>query len=167
MPPQTVRCHPHLVIGNGLDLSHFSSLHDLELVGAPRLEAATFTTSLELQAYPRSPTLRRALGAGRSPIQARFTASGGSLAIASFRSPLRFDALFTGRANAEGHCETQTLLFFYSSRPLYVWRSLLLVYTLLRNDRRMLDGLRFAPDWSESDESLRAFADMVDRLDTW
>jgi nitrite reductase/ring-hydroxylating ferredoxin subunit len=168
LPPQTLRCHPHLVIGNGLDVAHFPVLHDVEWSAAPRLDTCErFATSLELEGRPRSAALRRALGAQRAPISARFTAIGGSLAVASIRAPLHLDVLFTGRASALGHCETQTLLFVRSLRPLYVARALLLLYTLLGNDRRILERLDFAPDWSASDEGLRAFAETIDRMNIW
>lgn len=168
LPPQTIDCHPHLVIGNGLDVTHFSVLHDMELTATPRLDTRErFTTSLEIQGRPRAPQLRRATGTQRADIAARFTAIGGSLAVATVRAPIQFDVLFTGRTNTQGNCETRTLVFLYSRNPIYVTRALVILYTLLHNDRRVLDRLQFAPDWSTTDDGLRTFAAVIDRMAVW
>ena len=38
---------------------------------------------------------------------------------------------------------------------------------LLHNDRRVLDRLQFAPDWSATDDGLHTFAAVIDKMAVW
>ena len=87
LPSRTIRCHPHLVVGNGLDATHFETLHDVEFTSAPRLVVEDrFRISLEMRGRPRRTYLRR-LVAGE--MYARFTTIGASLAWAEVFEPVR------------------------------------------------------------------------------
>lgn len=168
LPPQTIRCHPHVVLANGLDVSHYESLHGMAFSEAPRLSvSAPFEVSVALRGRPGSRLWRLASGTRRREIVARFTTIGGSLALSSVFSPLRFDVLFTGRPDAGGHCVTRTI-FLFPGRPGPDWlRALGLMAMLLHDDRRVLDSLEFRPQFAESDEPLRAFASVVNALGAW
>ena len=37
LPSRTIRCHPHLVVANGLDSTHFEALHGMDFSEPPRL----------------------------------------------------------------------------------------------------------------------------------
>jgi aminopyrrolnitrin oxygenase len=168
LPVQTLDCHPHLVIGNGLDGAHYDALHDIELTQPPRLGAPEpFATSIELSGRPRSRRLRWLTGTRRADMVASFRAIGGSIAVATVWSPIRLQVLFSGRPDPQGRCRTQTLVFFGSRNPLYVSRALGLFYLLLSRDRRMLDQLDFAPDFTEDDVGLRRLAEVIDAMEVW
>jgi len=47
---QIVRCHPHLVAGNGLDVDHFATLHGIEMLDKPLLDQPdAFRTRLRMR----------------------------------------------------------------------------------------------------------------------
>ena len=168
LPAQRVACHPHLVLANGLDLAHYETLHGMTFDAPPTLDVARAgEVSVELRGRPRSRLWQRLSGTSATPIVARFTTIGGSLAWSTVNAPTRFHVLFTGRPDATGGCVTRTL-FFFPTPPGPAWlRGLGLMATLLRHDRRVLDGLEFRPAFAETDAPLRAFATAVDALGAW
>ena len=168
LPPQHLDCHPHLVIANGLDVTHYETLHGLRFSAAPRLTPdGPYRVRLEFRARPRARLLEYLTGTSRGEIAASFTTVGGSLAWVTVLSPVRFHVLFTGRPTARGGCRSQTLLFL----PPAFWprslRALASMYALLRDDSRILNTLSFSPGFTESDAGLRAFAEVVNKLPNW
>lgn len=162
-PAQHIRCHPHLVIANGLDATHFEALHGMELLEEPSLTVEPpYRVTLSLCGRPHSRLLRRLSGSERAPIRATFTTIGGSLAWAAVQSPVEFYVLFTGRPTPEGGCRTQTV-FFLPRGPSFL-RALAAMYVLLRDDRRILDDIAFAPAFTEADAPLRAFAALIEEM---
>jgi len=164
-PAQRIACHPHLVIANGLDASHFATLHGMEHACEPRLEVGgERELVLHLQGRPRSRFLRSLTGTRREPFRATFRTVGGHLAWSTISAPVRFHVLFTARPGSGRTCITQTVLFLPRGRPLASLRALALVALLLRNDRRVLDRLDFHPGFTPADAPLRRFAEIVDAL---
>lgn len=167
LPSQRIRSHPHLVLGNGLDVSHYEHLHGMRLTGPAQVTTGPFGVTVALRGRPASRLWQILSGSTSSDIEASFTTVGGSLAWASVRSPLRFDVLFSGRPHADGGCLTQTI-FFLRRRPGAEWvRALGLMLTLLHDDRRVLERLEFRPAFTDADGPLRAYARVVDGLGTW
>jgi phenylpropionate dioxygenase-like ring-hydroxylating dioxygenase large terminal subunit len=166
--PQRVACHPHLVLANGLDVTHYESLHGMRFSAPSRLTVGDrFDVSVELRGRPQSRLWQLVSGTRSREIVARFTTIGGSLAWSSVRSPVRFDVVFTGRPDREGRCITQTI-FLFPTRPGPDWlRAVALLATLLHDDRRVLDSIDFRPSFSDADEPLKAFARVVDALGAW
>jgi phenylpropionate dioxygenase-like ring-hydroxylating dioxygenase large terminal subunit len=166
--PQRVGCHPHLVLANGLDLSHYESLHGMTFTEPPRLTVGDrYEVSVDMRGRPRSRAWQLASGTRSREIVARFTTIGGSLAWSRVTSPLRFAVLFTGRPDKGGHCVTQTI-FFLPAGPGLEWvRAFGLMATLLHDDRRVLDAIDFRPAFTDADAPLKAFAGVVDALGTW
>jgi nitrite reductase/ring-hydroxylating ferredoxin subunit len=67
LPPQTIRCHPHLVLANGLDLTHYDTLHGFRFTEAPRLTAqAPHAVSVAMRGRSRSRFWRVASGTRHS-----------------------------------------------------------------------------------------------------
>lgn len=164
LPSRTIRCHPHLVVGNGLDATHFETLHDVEFTSAPRLVVEDrFRISLEMRGRPRRTYLRR-LVAGE--MYARFTTIGASLAWAEVFEPVRFAVLFSARPTPEGFCEPAVVAFLPRRADLAL-RATTLMYTLLRDDDTLLDGIRFHPGYTENDAALETFARAVDGMEVW
>jgi len=167
LPPRRIRCHPHLVLANGLDLAHYGSLHGIRLTAAPRLTIDAHTVSVSLEGRPRSAAWRLLSGTVRRSIVARFTTIGGSLAWAAIDSPIRFEVLFTGRPAADDACLTQTI-FFFPSPPGPAWgRAVGVMLSLLHDDRRVLESLDFHPAFTDADAALGAYARMVNALGAW
>ena len=57
---EKVGCHPHLVVGNGLDTRHLEALHGMAFTAPPEWSAvAPFLVSATVQGRPRSAWRRR------------------------------------------------------------------------------------------------------------
>ncbi|HSC28759.1 MAG TPA: Rieske 2Fe-2S domain-containing protein [Vicinamibacterales bacterium] len=167
LPPQRIRCHPHLVLANGLDISHYETLHGMTFSEAPRLSVGSCEVSVTMQGRPRSRFWRFLSGTRRRDIVAQFTTIGGSLAWTSVYAPVRFHVLFSGRPDRSGGCVTRTVFLFPRGTGWNPLRALGLMAMLLHDDRRVLDTIDFRPDFSAADEPLRAFARVVDELGAW
>ena len=166
-PSQIIRCHPHLVVGNGLDTAHLGTLHEMDFTAPPHWSAgAPFTVTSTVQGRPRAAWLRWVTGSSREDIVATFSALGGNLAWATVSQPVRFHALFTGQPDAGG-CRTQVVLFLpatFDTKPL---RAVALLLFILKNDRRVLERLQFVPAYAEGDECLRSLAEVVNSMPVW
>ena len=168
LPRQVLRCHPHLMIGNGLDAHHFEVLHDMRLDEAPALTVHSDThLSLRIRGRSKQPVTNTLLGIGKLPLEGVFSTHEGSIAWASVATPRPFDVLFTGRPTKEGHCVSHTVLFFRSYWPTYVLRALGLMRLLLHKDRQMLEGLEFMRAMAHEDHALRTYAEQIDAMETW
>ena len=168
LPAQTIRCHPHLVLANGLDLSHYETLHGLRFTAPARLLTdSPHAVTVEMRGRAQRTFWRAVSGTWRTDLIARFTTYGGSLAWSTVIAPIRFHVLFTGRPDRQGRCVTQTI-FFLPRVPGPGWaRALALMTMLLHDDRRVLDTIDFRPAFADGDEPLKAFASVVNMLGSW
>jgi phenylpropionate dioxygenase-like ring-hydroxylating dioxygenase large terminal subunit len=168
LPPQTLRCHPHLVLANGLDLTHYETLHGLRFSEQSRLVTNTpHEVTVEMRGRPDARVWRAVSGTTRTDLVARFTTYGSSIAWSTFVAPVRFHVLFTARPDHQGRCVTQTV-FLLPRTPGVTWaRAIALVAMLLRDDRRVLDTIDFRPAFADGDEPLKAFASVVNTLGSW
>jgi aminopyrrolnitrin oxygenase len=168
LPSQRIRCHPHVVLANGLDLTHYETLHDIRFTHPPRLTTpAPHVVTVDMCGRSRSRFWRAASGTKQTDLVARFTTHGGSLAWSSVLAPIRFHVLFTGRPDRQGHCVTRTI-FLLPRAPGVSWiRALGLMGMLLHDDRRVLDAIDFRPHFSDADAPLKAFAAAVNTLGSW
>jgi phenylpropionate dioxygenase-like ring-hydroxylating dioxygenase large terminal subunit len=163
LPSRTIRCHPHLVIGNGLDATHFEVLHGMEFTAPPRLTVEDgVRIALDLQGRPRSALARRLIGSAQ--VSARFTTIGASLAWSTVFEPVRFHVLFSARPSPEGFCEPAVVAFLPRRADLAM-RATALMYILLRDDDKILDGLRFHSGYTQNDAALETFASAVDAME--
>lgn len=167
LPSQRIKCHPHLVLANGLDIAHYDALHGLSFTEPPTLTVGAHDVSLRLRGRPRSRFWRFVSGARRADIVATFTTIGGSLAWTTVDAPVRFHVLFTGRPDRESRCVTQTIFLFPKSLSLDCVRAFGTMAMLLHDDRQVLDTIDFRPDFDDADEPLRAYARVVDALGAW
>jgi phenylpropionate dioxygenase-like ring-hydroxylating dioxygenase large terminal subunit len=168
LPPQRIRCHPHMVLANGLDLSHYDAVHDLAFSESPVLSAPSpYMVRVALRGRPRSLFWRAVTGCARRDIVATFTTIGASVAWASVTSPIVFDVLFTGRPDRTGGCVTRTVFLFERPIGLRWLRGLSVMAALLHDDRRVLETLQFRAQFAEHDEALRLYAAVVNRLGSW
>jgi nitrite reductase/ring-hydroxylating ferredoxin subunit len=163
IPPQRMACHPHLVISNGLDSAHVGPLHGLELTAPPRVtRSSDHSLSVPLRLRPASRLIRSLAG---GELVASFTTIGATLAWIEVERPIRFDVLFSAAPSAGG-CLMHAMVFAPPS-PIAAARALLLTMVVTGDDRRILEGLRFHPGFTDADEGLRTFAEMVNRLEVF
>jgi phenylpropionate dioxygenase-like ring-hydroxylating dioxygenase large terminal subunit len=167
LPSQRIRCHPHLVLANGLDVAHYETLHGMGLTEPATLSVGRHEVSVAMRGRPKAAFWRFVSGTRQSDIVARFTTIGGSLAWTTVEAPVRFHVLFSGRPDANGACVTRTVFLFprtLSSDPL---RAIGLMAMLLHDDRKVLDSIEFRPDFAATDGPMQAFAGMVNGLGAW
>ena len=167
MPTQTIRCHPHVMIANGLDVGHFSALHSMELERSELYDKLPFSVEVSMVGRPTSKTMRFLTGTSKKDIEASFETIGGNIALARVESPVKFAILFTGNVSTAGHCETHTIAFLPRRIAPDFFRALVSTYALLHDDRRILDDIEFSPSFVESDKPLIKFAEVVNRMKTW
>jgi phenylpropionate dioxygenase-like ring-hydroxylating dioxygenase large terminal subunit len=167
LPPVYVNCHPHLVLANGFDVSHFGTLHNLELLGTSLTVGDPYRVKLEVRARLRSRVMQYLTGSLHRDIIASFTTIGASLTWLTVMEPIYFYALFTGRPSSSGGCHSQTMLFLPAKSILRVLQIGILVIALLYDDQRVLDNLAFFPGFTENDAVLKTFAEKVNSMETW
>ena len=168
LPPQTIESHPHLVLGNGLDVGHFGALHEALLWDVKQVETSEpFTKRIGFNARFKGRFQQYMTGTVTGDVKASFATTGGSLAWMNIIEPFGFDALFTGSSTKEGFCLTQSILFFRSLSPRYIARCLALTAILLRNDRRVLDTLEFSGGFASQDAIFEDYAKSVEGFKTW
>lgn len=168
LPRQHINCHPHLVIANGLDSTHFEPLHKMQLAKPPIFEVNfPYRVTLALAGRPQSNLARYVTGSRRVNFEATFTTIGGNLAWVTVDQPLHFHVLFSGKPSSQGGCDTQTL-FFFPNRLSWRWlQAFALMMVLLYDDHRILDDIDFRPAFVETDGALRAFVDLVNEMKVW
>ena len=91
---------------------------------------------------------------------ASFTTLGASLAWAEVLEPVYFCTLFSALPTPEGFCEPAVGAFL-PRRPDLALRATALMYTLLRDDDKVLNDIRFRPGYTEQDAAFETFATMA------
>ena len=165
-PSQHIKCHPHMVIGNGLDPAHFDTLHGLIPTAEPKLTVSKpFGVTLEFRGHPKSSLLRSIIGTWKIDIVSRFTAIGGHLAFVEVLKPFRFYVLSTGRISRTNGCITK--VFFFLPRNFRFIQAILSMLVFLHNDRKILDELEFHPGFLAEDKPMKEFYNLVNKMATW
>ena len=166
LPSQKLRCHPHLVLGNGLDVTHFAPLHGLRFESPPVVSSESphrFAIDVHLRVGPTA--LRRVLALAGRTVRWRFTAIGPSLAWVTVTEPIAFELLLTARPLPGGGCATKSV--FFLPRWTTLARALPMMATVTWADRVVLEGLEFRPGFVASDALFERYARMVDALPPW
>ena len=167
LPSQTMRCHPHVMIVNGLDAGHLSSLHNVELEKVEIDQTGEFSICASWAGQFRSKLTSLLVDPSNEGVQAKFTTIGGNLALAEIKLPVKFSMLFAGRGTSEGYCETQTVVFLPTRIFPDALRVVFFMYYLLNQDRRILDDIEFKPDFTETDVGYKLFAQIVNQMEVW
>lgn len=167
MPRQTLRCHPHIMIANGLDLGHFSALHGMILERSELKSKPPFSVEVTLEGQPVSRIMKFLTGTSKASIDASFETIGGNIALATVRAPVKFVMMFTGNLSSAGHCDTHSIAFLPRNIFPDFLRALVSMYVLLHDDRRILDNIEFWPRFVETDKPLRKFVETVNQLKVW
>jgi phenylpropionate dioxygenase-like ring-hydroxylating dioxygenase large terminal subunit len=166
LPTQRLRCHAHVVLGNGLDLTHVVPVHRFRFVEDPAVEPEPpHRLSVSVHARFEATPLRRVLGLADRSARWRFTNIGPSLAWVRVTSPTPFELVWAARPLPGGGCVTQTLFFLPRWRSLV--RALPMMVATTWADRGVLEGLDFHPGFVASDAVFAQYAGLVETIPEW
>jgi phenylpropionate dioxygenase-like ring-hydroxylating dioxygenase large terminal subunit len=166
LPMQRIRCHAHVVLGNGLDIAHVVGVHGFHFEGEPSVEAEPpHRLSVRVRAQFHPTAMRRLLGLAHRSAQWRFTNIGPSLAWVKVDSPTPFELVWAARPLPDGSCATQTLFFLPRWRSLA--RAVPMMIATSWADRRVLSGLEFRPGFVASDAVFERYAQLVEEMPVW
>jgi phenylpropionate dioxygenase-like ring-hydroxylating dioxygenase large terminal subunit len=165
LPPQRLPCHAHVVLGNGLDVTHVVPVHRFRFETDPTVEAGHHRLSVTVQARFEPTPMRRMLGvAGRSAAWT-FTNIGPSLAWVRVTSPTPFELVWAARPLAGGGCETHTV--FFLPRWSALLRAVPMMIATTWADRRVLSGLRFRPGFVATDAAFARYTQLIESIPEW
>lgn len=166
LPVQHLRCHPHVVLGNGLDLTHVVPVHGFHFEDEPIVEPRPpDRLSLHVRARFHATAMRRLLGLAGRTARWTFTTIGPSLAWVTVTFPTPFELLWAARPLPDGGCATQTLFFLPRRRSLI--RALPMMVATTWADRRVLNGLDLQAGFVESDSVFALYARLVEEMPAW
>jgi phenylpropionate dioxygenase-like ring-hydroxylating dioxygenase large terminal subunit len=166
LPPQRLKCHGHVVLGNGLDLTHVVPVHRFRFVEDPAIEPEPpHRLSVSIHARFDATRMRRLLGVAGRAARWRFTNIGPSLAWVTVTSPTPFELLWAARPLPDGGCATHTL--FFLPRWTALARALPMMIATTWADRRVLSGLDFRPGFVASDAVFARYAQLVEAIPEW
>ncbi len=165
LPSQHINNHPHIVIGNNLDLRHFETLHNFQFTEQPTLERPSkHSLRLKLRGKPKSKRMQQLTSTQKQDAEMEFLTLGGNIAWLSFQKPFDFQVLFTGRPTKNRGCNLQLFVFIPKGKLNTLPQAITLLFTLLKGDRKVLNRLSFSAGFAESDETFREFVDLVNKL---
>jgi phenylpropionate dioxygenase-like ring-hydroxylating dioxygenase large terminal subunit len=166
LPPQRLTCHGHVVLGNGLDLTHVVPVHGFRFVEDPIIETDwPHRISVHVHARFEATLMRRLLGVAQRTARWQFTTIGPSLAWVKVTSPTPFELLWAARPLPDGTCATQTLFFLPRWRALA--RAVPMMVATTWADRRVLNGLKFHAGFVASDAVFARYACLVEEIPQW
>jgi len=166
LPPQRLTCHGHVVLGNGLDLTHVVPVHGFRFVDDPIVETdSAHRISVRVHARFEPTPMRRLLGVAGRTARWQFTNIGPSLAWVNVSAPTPFELLWAARPLPDGSCITQTL--FFLPRWSALARAVPMMIATTWADRQVLNGLRFHPGFVASDAVFARYAHLVEDLPEW
>lgn len=166
LPPQRLRCHGHVVLGNGLDLTHVVPVHRFRFIDDPVVEPEP-PHRLSVSVHTRfDPTvMRRLLGVAGRDARWQFTNIGPSLAWVKVTRPTPFELVWAARPLPDGGCATQTL--FFLPRWSALVRAVPMMIATTWADRRVLEGLEFRAGFIASDAVFACYAQLVEDTPEW
>ena len=166
LPPQRMDCHPHVMLGNGLDFTHVSPVHRFELQDDPTVDLdPPHRLSVGIHGRFRSSWMRKILLLAGCSARWRFTTIGPSLAWLSVESPTPFELVWAGRPLSDGSCATQTVIFLPNRFSLV--RALPMMIATTWADKGILQGLRFRQGFVPSDAVFCLYAQLIEGLPEW
>ena len=166
LPAQRIDCHPHVILGNGLDFTHVVPVHRFHFLDDPTVELdPPYRLTVGIQARFGSTWLRKLLFLAGSSARWRFTTIGPSLAWLSVQSPTPFELLWACRPLDDGSAATQTVIFLPGRTSLL--RALPMMTATTMNDKHVLEGLRFRQGFVPSDAVFHLYARLVEGIPEW
>ncbi|GEM_PF-816873 len=161
-----IDCHPHVILGNGLDFTHIVPVHGFQLLDDPTVEIeAPHRLTVGIHTRFKSSVMRKLLFLSGSAARWRFTTIGPSLAWLSVQEPTPFELVWAGRPLPDGSSAMQTV-FFLPSRSAFV-RALPMMIATTWKDKSVLEGLRFREGFVVSDAVFYLYAQLIEKLPEW
>jgi phenylpropionate dioxygenase-like ring-hydroxylating dioxygenase large terminal subunit len=166
-PPQLIKCHPHIVTANGMDVTHFDALHGLNVKPNSKLTVTMpYKLTVEMEGYPKSKLLQKIVGSNKKKqIKVRSNTIGGHMAWLEVLEPIRYYVLFTARHSNDNGAITN--VFFFAPRGWKIIQSLVATHFLLHDDRKVLDTIDFHPSFSDQDKALIAYYKIINSMESW
>lgn len=166
LPPQQLACHPHVMLGNGLDVTHVVPVHRFRFESPPVLDLdPPHRISVDVHARFGPSFMRRLLGLAGKDARWRFTNLGPSLAWVRVTHPTPFELLWAGRPLPGGGTAAQTI--FFLPRWSSLVRALPMMVATTWADRKVLSGLEFRPGFVPSDAVFEQYARLVEAMPEW
>jgi len=165
LPAQRLQCHAHVVLGNGLDVTHVVPVHRFRFEKDPVVEPEPHRLSVAVQARFDPTLMRRLLGVAGRSAHWRFTNIGPSLAWVRVTSPTPFELAWAARPLGDGSCETHTL--FFLPRWSALVRAVPMMIATTWADRRVLSGLHFHPGFVATDAVFARYAQLIEGIPAW
>jgi phenylpropionate dioxygenase-like ring-hydroxylating dioxygenase large terminal subunit len=165
LPRQTVRAHPHLVLGNGFDPGHFGPLHGLRLLATEVRDESPHRLEHHVQATLPKGGRWAVIGVGGKEIKMTFATHGAAAGMVEVEKPWRFGVLFTCMPTADGGTYTQTILFVPRLRLLP--RALALVWSTTLEDIAQMEAQEFRPGFVAGDATLEAYVRRTGAVPAW
>lgn len=161
---QRVRGHMDVIFSNSFDFTHFGPSHGMdartlavETVGPWRMSHHVEGT------LPQRPTFRM-VGVGGKPWEAIITQHGGATVHIRFRRPVEFVVAFHMRPEG-GSNRTRTMVFLKRRRDAP--KALSLLWTIVLDDLRLMETMRWTGAFAEGDDVLRQYARFAEAMPTW
>jgi phenylpropionate dioxygenase-like ring-hydroxylating dioxygenase large terminal subunit len=164
LPAQRLACHGHVVLGNGLDLTHVVPVHRFRFEDDPVIELEPpHRLSVGIHARFEATLLRRVLGLAARAARWRFTTIGPSLAWVNVTAPTPFELVWAARPLPDGGCATQTI--FFLPRWSSLARALPMMVATTWADRRVLQGDFRPGSWPGC--GVARYAQLVEAMPEW
>jgi phenylpropionate dioxygenase-like ring-hydroxylating dioxygenase large terminal subunit len=166
LPPQRIDCHPHVMLGNGLDVTHVVPVHRFRFEREPAMRVEEGRRlSVDVHARFGATFMRRLLGLAGADARWTFTTIGPSLAWVKVTHPTPFELLWAGTPLPGGGTATQTIFFLPRRRSLV--RAVPMMVATTVADRKILTGLDFRPGFVESDRVFERYARLIEEIPEW
>lgn len=176
---KNLKCHPHLLTVNGLDIQHFQTVHHLEFSKEPKLiQPTNYKLELNIQIKISQKNIFEKLVyffSKSNSLNVTFSTWGSNIAtIDTNIGNLAIQVMFTHRLTLNGGSHSQTLIFLSEVNGLArlfgldfifeIFVKFLLVYILV-GDIRVLEELRFQkPLFLKQDAFIRKFIKLVNNM---
>ncbi len=165
MPSRTFPCHPHVVIANGLDITHFETLHQISL-REYKSEQNPYSAKVTIGGQFSTFLMNSLAGTQDQDFVVSITAIGGNNALIEAESPIKFSVIFTTLPIETG-CKIQALLFLPKKIFPDFFRAFISLYRLLMDDRIILENINFSPSFVDSDNAFKEYVNLVNTMPTW
>lgn len=166
LPSQRLNVHPHVMLGNGLDVTHVVPVHRFRFEQQPDVHFdPPHRISVDVHARFAPTWMRRLLRLAGKDARWRFTNVGPSLAWVRVTHPTPFELVWAGTPLRGGGTAAQTI--FFLPRWTSLVRALPMMTATTWADRKVLDNVVFQPGFVASDAVFSAYARLVDAMPEW
>lgn len=162
---QRVGGHPDVVFSNSFDHHHFGPSHGLEArTVAVKVDPPWRMTHHVEGVIPARPQFR-AVGIAGKPWEAVITQHAGGIVHIRFHKPTEHLVAFAMRREPDGKNRTRTMLFLKRRRDLP--GVLAFLWTIVLDDLRLMETMRWSGAFAEGDDLLRQYARYAEGMPTW